>query len=193
MSYHLPPLNGLRAFEAAARHLSFKHAASELHVTPGAVGQQVRALEEALGLELFRRLPRGLVLTEAGEAYLPALSAAFRQISNATREVAPTRTGRLLRLAVGPILAACPAVRSLGQHKGAKRLADLVEGVDLTPLIEGRADALLRPAGGHHPGFHAEPVTLRTADGRAAQADLVTLPGLAGCVEHRALVAVLRR
>src|SRR6266566_7168937 len=59
MSYRLPPLNGLRAFEASARHLSFKRAADELSVTPGAISQQVKSLEASIGVKLFRRLPRG--------------------------------------------------------------------------------------------------------------------------------------
>src|SRR5437773_12192454 len=79
MSYRLPSLNGLRCFEAAARHLSFKRAADELGVTPGAVSQQVKALEGALGITLFRRLPRGLILTDRGEGYLPAITAADRK------------------------------------------------------------------------------------------------------------------
>ena len=71
MTYTLPPMNPLRAFEAAARHLSFKLAAHELHVTPGAVGQQVKALEERLGVRLFERLHKQLALTPAG---LPELA-----------------------------------------------------------------------------------------------------------------------
>lgn len=67
MSYRLPPPNGLRTFEAAAGHLGFKHAASELQMTPGAESQQVRALEQTLGIALFRRLPRNLLLTKEGE------------------------------------------------------------------------------------------------------------------------------
>ena len=89
MSHRLPPLNGLRSFEAAARHLSFTHAADELGVTPGAVSQQVKSLEAALGIALFRRLPRSLVLTSAGEAYLPAINSAFNIISTATESTAP--------------------------------------------------------------------------------------------------------
>ena len=61
------PLNALRAFEAAARHLSFVQAAEELHVTPAAVSHQVKRLEEYLGLQLFRRLARGLLLSETGQ------------------------------------------------------------------------------------------------------------------------------
>ena len=77
MTYILPPLNALRAFEAAARHLSFKLAAHELHVTPAAVGQQVKALEARLGVRLFERLHKQLVLTEAGQAICPRVPAAF--------------------------------------------------------------------------------------------------------------------
>src|ERR1700733_9612988 len=102
MSYHLPPLNGLRAFEASARHLSFKRAASELGVTAGAISQQVKALEAMLGGQLFRRLPRGLLLTPSGERYLPSLSNAFRAISAATEIVAPALRGRRLRLGIAP-------------------------------------------------------------------------------------------
>ena len=67
MTYLLPPLNALRAFEAAARHLSFKQAAHELHVTAGAISQQVRQLEERLGVQLFERLTRQVILTHAGK------------------------------------------------------------------------------------------------------------------------------
>ena len=79
MRPHLP-LNALRAFEASARHLSFTRAAQELNVTQAAVSQQVRALEERLGTPLFRRLPRGLNVTDEGRALLPVLSDAFGRI-----------------------------------------------------------------------------------------------------------------
>lgn len=77
MSDRLPPLNALRAFEAAARHRSFKHAAEELFVTPAAISQQVKSLEEYLGVELFRRLTRAIELTPAAEAMLPKLREGF--------------------------------------------------------------------------------------------------------------------
>ena len=70
MTRRLPPLGALRAFEAAARHESFAKAADELAVTPAAVSQQIRQLEADLGVTLFRRLPRGLVLTRAGRSAL---------------------------------------------------------------------------------------------------------------------------
>src|SRR5688572_23213503 len=75
------PLNGLRAFEATARHLSFTKAAIELCVTPPALGHQVKALEERLGVQLFRRLPRGLALTDEGQALLPVLTEAFDRMA----------------------------------------------------------------------------------------------------------------
>ncbi|MBK8115556.1 MAG: transcriptional regulator GcvA [Candidatus Accumulibacter sp.] len=71
MTYRLPPLNALRAFEAAARHLSFKDAGEELSVTPTAISHQIRGLEEYLGFYLFRRLTRALELTREGRAMLP--------------------------------------------------------------------------------------------------------------------------
>ncbi|MFN3987462.1 MAG: LysR family transcriptional regulator [Rhodocyclaceae bacterium] len=77
---HLP-LNALRAFEASARHLSFSRAAVELCVTQAAVSHQVKSLEARLGAPLFRRLPRGLMLTSEGEALLPVLSEAFDRIA----------------------------------------------------------------------------------------------------------------
>lgn len=77
------PLNALRAFEAAARHLSFARAAGELNVTPNAVSAQVKNLEDRLGALLFRRLPRGLVLTDEGIALLPVLSHSFERIGAA--------------------------------------------------------------------------------------------------------------
>src|SRR3954451_3555103 len=75
------PLNGLRAFEAAARHASLTKAAIELNVTPAALGHQVKALEERLGATLFHRLPRGLALTDEGQALLPVLKEAFDRMA----------------------------------------------------------------------------------------------------------------
>src|SRR6201991_5163765 len=74
------PLNALRAFEASARHLSFTKAGLELHVTQAAVSHQIKSLEEILGVRLFRRLPRGLALTDEGQALLPVLSESFGRI-----------------------------------------------------------------------------------------------------------------
>jgi LysR family transcriptional regulator, glycine cleavage system transcriptional activator len=97
----LPPLNALRAFEAAARHLSVQKAAQELFVTPAAVSQQVKALEERLGVELFRRLPRRLELTDAGATLLPRLSHAFRELEAAIEQIEIRKTERRGRLVIG--------------------------------------------------------------------------------------------
>src|SRR5919109_5413755 len=86
----LPPLAGLRAFEAAARLLSFKRAAAELHVTPTAISHQVRQLEEAIGARLFERRTRQVALTPEGQVLLPVLSEGFeafaRTIEGLTRK-----------------------------------------------------------------------------------------------------------
>ncbi|CAL8478159.1 protein of unknown function (plasmid) [Caballeronia sp. S22] len=85
MPQRLPPLNALRLFEAAARHRSFKLAAAELNVTPGAVSHGIGALEKVLGVELFVREPRGLSLSAAAEHYLPYIAEAFRSSRSARR------------------------------------------------------------------------------------------------------------
>lgn len=85
----LPPLNALRAFEAAARHLNFRLAADELGVTQGAVAQQVRGLEADLGIKLFDRLPRTLALTDQGRRYAGQLRRAFEVMVEATAALRP--------------------------------------------------------------------------------------------------------
>jgi len=102
MTYRLPPLNALRAFEAAARHLSFRNAAGELHVTPGAVSQQVRSLEATLGVDLFERVHNGLVLTAAGQRYVAPLRRAFATISVATESVVGRPAEITLTIATDP-------------------------------------------------------------------------------------------
>src|ERR1700677_3246920 len=86
--HRLPPLNALRAFEAAARHLNFKLAADEIGVTQGAVAQQVRHLEDVLARRLFDRLPRGLALTADGLTYFSSGERALQLIATATEQLA---------------------------------------------------------------------------------------------------------
>jgi LysR family transcriptional regulator, glycine cleavage system transcriptional activator len=105
MPRRLPPLNSLRAFEAAARHGSFKEAAGELHVTPAAISQQVRLLEEYCQTRLFEREPRGLVLTERALAALPLLRRAFDGLEEATSVIAP-QPSPILTVSVAPSFAA---------------------------------------------------------------------------------------
>ncbi len=105
MSRQLPPLNPLRAFEAAARHLSFTRAAEELFVTPSAVSHQVKALEENLGVSLFLRDSKSLLLTPAGKAYLPGVQEAFRQLVFATYQLHRERSIPALKLNLPPTFA----------------------------------------------------------------------------------------
>ncbi len=100
MARPLPPLNALRAFEAAARHMSLTKAAAELHVTQAAVSHQVKALERHIGVPLFRRLPRGLLLTEAGQKLLPELREAFARIVRAVERLETTGRGGTLSISL---------------------------------------------------------------------------------------------
>lgn len=96
------PLNGLRAFEASARHLSFTRAAIEMCVTQAAVSQQVKSLEKRLGVQLFQRLPKGLKTTAEGEALLPVVTASFDHLANTLERIEDGEVRELLFLgAVG--------------------------------------------------------------------------------------------
>lgn len=102
---HLP-LNGLRVFDAAARHLSFTKAADELAVTPAAVGQHIRALEDLLGVVLFKRLGRNLALTPEAERALPSLRDGFFKFEESVRILQAGQTSRSLTISVPPSFAA---------------------------------------------------------------------------------------
>jgi len=106
MSQALPSLNALRAFEAAARHLSFSKAAAELHVTPAAVSLQVKTLEDHLGVLLFHRLNRGLALTDAGLAGLPELQKAFCALTKGVERMRGSEIAELLAVEAAPSFAA---------------------------------------------------------------------------------------
>ncbi len=96
---HLP-LNALRVFEASARHLNLTHAAHELHVTQTAVSQHIRNLETHLGKPLFRRLPRGLALTDEGQALLPVVSESFGALQRALEQLTDSRPREVLTVGV---------------------------------------------------------------------------------------------
>ena len=193
MSHRLPPLNALRAFEAAARHLSFTRAASELYLTRGAVAQQVRKLEGALGQKLFHVRRNRLTLTAASERFLPHVTLAFRTISEATEEIAPALKGRVLRLGVAPELLNQNSrlARALRAPPSGLRLR-LVKAHDLAALHEDAADAILRSGDGPYPSYNVEVVSLQPFHTHFDSASLVTQPGLAACREHRALLSLLR-
>ncbi len=143
MPVSLPPLNALRAFEAAARQESFVGAAAELHVTAAAVSHQVKLLERILGVALFHRLPRGLVLTEAGRAMLPELGRGFAHVARAVQAAREGGLAGQLKVTVLPSFAQLWLLPRLGRFLsarpeieivvlGSSRLSDLVrEGVDL--------------------------------------------------------------
>src|SRR5438552_6356623 len=92
----LPPLDLLRGFESAARHLSFTRAAAELFLTQSAVSRQIQALEEFIGVPLFERRHKALVLTEAGQAYYRTVAPVLDQLREATRRLRETRLGHVL-------------------------------------------------------------------------------------------------
>lgn len=128
----LPPFSAIRAFEAAARHRSFKQAAEELHVTQSAVSHQVKALEDFLGVALFHRATRGVVLTEAGRTYLPALSEALDGIASATAHLRGDPARGVLRVRTTPAFAS----RWLLPRLNAFRRAHPEITVELTSAIE---------------------------------------------------------
>jgi LysR family glycine cleavage system transcriptional activator len=101
----LPPLNAVRAFEAAARHLNFNQAARELNVTPSAISHQIKTLEDYFGVKLFNRLPRNVSLTPEGRDYLPAVSAALDQLDAASRRLSRHTTEAALNLGCAPTFA----------------------------------------------------------------------------------------
>jgi LysR family glycine cleavage system transcriptional activator len=115
MAQPLPPLKAMRYFEVSARHLSFTKAADELNVTHSAISHQIKALEDWLGVPLFRRQNRALQLTEAGHAYLPALKDAFERLAEASRRVRSREQGGPLVVSTMPSFAAkwlVPRLRS---------------------------------------------------------------------------------
>jgi len=104
--YRLPPLNALRVFEAAARHLSFKEAAAELHITQAAVSHQVKSLEEYLGVQLFRRSARGVQLTDAARACLPKLREGFDALASAVEMIRERGQEAELMITAPPVFTA---------------------------------------------------------------------------------------
>ena len=153
MSRRLPPLNALRAFEAAARHGSFLGAGRELNVTPGAISQQVRTLEARLGMALFRRLHRGIVLTEAGTSYLPAVREALDALAAATDELVSAGSAKVIRITALPALAEKWLVPRLPRFRAAHPDVDveLTAEARLADFAAEDFDVGLRYSDGDHP------------------------------------------
>ncbi len=157
----LPPPNWLRAFEAAARHLSFTGAARELKVTQSAVSQQVKLLEHYLGEPLFHRYSRRLELTDRGEAYLPTVRRAFERLAAATEELFGHKGGRLLTVRVSAAFAVLWLAPRLGRFRAANPGLDLRLNVFIWSLEfdwEG-VDLEIRYGDGRWPGFNAVRLT----------------------------------
>ncbi|WP_419914366.1 LysR substrate-binding domain-containing protein [Hoeflea sp.] len=119
MSYQLPPVAWLRAFEAAARHSSFAAAANELNMTSAAISHQIRSLEKRLGFDLFERLPRGVRLTDMGAAYVPAVRKAFEDLSLATMGIFGSLGDKTLRIRVPISYASLVLVPRLPEFRSA--------------------------------------------------------------------------
>jgi LysR family glycine cleavage system transcriptional activator len=171
LSYRLPPFAVLRAFEAAARHLSFKKAAEELHLTPAAVSQQIKSLEEYLGVALFRRLTRALELTEHATAMLPKLREGFDCLAAAVETTRRQASGTLT-VTAPPSFATHWLISRLARFAAAHpeitlRLGSSPDSVDRrgetavfgAGLIDPRDDSsavAIRYGAGSYPGYCVE-------------------------------------
>jgi LysR family glycine cleavage system transcriptional activator len=184
MTYLLPPLNALRAFEAAARHLSFKQAAHELHVTAGAVSQQVRLLEERLGVQLFERLTRQVILTPAGEAYLTPVRQAFCCLADATAELRPEGIASLLHIGVhAGFDVDCLRMRLAQFRRAQPQVAvRFSQPAGLHELLEGKVDVVIEGSLRRHPGYRCEPLEGGFLIGPIGTADCPEVETLRSCL-----------
>ena len=158
MSRSLPPLNALRAFEAAARHLSFKLAADELGVTPAAVSHQVKALEDLLNVPLFHRLTRALRLTDAGQAALPELTEGFDRLVDGANQIRNFCDDGLLTISVSPSFGAIWLVPKLDRFRSAHTDIEIrIDGTDrLVDVSRGDADVAVRYGPGGYRGAQVD-------------------------------------
>jgi LysR family glycine cleavage system transcriptional activator len=158
MSPRIPPLNPLRTFEAAARHLSFTRAAEELFVTAAAVSHQIKVLESSLGVKLFSRVGGALVLTDIGQAYLPAIQQAFRQVIDATNLLHKRKDVTSLRINASPTFSVkwlLPRLDAfLRQHPDIElKLSTSNHMIDFS---REDLDLVIRYGKGNYPGMRSE-------------------------------------
>jgi len=172
---HLP-LNALRAFECSARHLSFTLAAGELNVTQAAVSQQVRGLESRLGVALFRRLPRGLALTDEGHALLPVLADAFGRMEAVIQQFDNGHFFEVLSIGVVGTFAVGWLMPRLRLFRESYPFIDLrlMTHNNVVDLAAEGLDFAIRFGDGNWPGLHAEhllsaPLTVLCAPSAAAR------------------------
>jgi LysR family glycine cleavage system transcriptional activator len=156
MPRRLPPLNALKAFEAAARHESFTKAAAELAVTQGAVSHQVKALEAILRVRLFHRVRQRLVITDAGRAYLEVVRDAFDRLALGTERLLQRQNSGTLNLTTSPNFAAKWLVHRLGRFAEAHPDIDLRVSASLhhVDFAHEDIDLAVRHGNGNWPGLH---------------------------------------
>lgn len=156
----LPPLSSLRSFEAVARQLSFSKAAEELHVTPGAVSQQIRGLEELLGAKLFDRTKRWVALTDIAVRMLPDIQAGLDSLSRACSNEAMPVGERTLTISVAPSFASKWLLPRLPGFYDRHPDIDLriSATVGLADFKRDKVDLAIRLGHGRYPGVHAEPL-----------------------------------
>jgi LysR family glycine cleavage system transcriptional activator len=153
----LPSLNGLRAFEAAARHLSFTNAAAELNVTQTAISHQIRRLEEELGIPLFIRQNRSLVLTPAAQDYLPGIRAAFQDLRQATDRLLRKDDDRVLTVSTLASFAAKWLLPRLASFQETHPEIDvrITTSMELVDFRTDNVDAAIRYGRGQWPDVRA--------------------------------------
>jgi len=158
MNGHLPPLSALRAFEAAARHMSFSKAADELHVTPAAVSHQIHALEEDLGVRLFHRMNRSIELTASARVLLPGLTEAFAGIQSSVRRLRAHNDTGTLTVTASPSFAAKWLVLRLHRFQEQHPEVDVrISATDaIVDLAKGDFDIAIRYGAGRYSGLEVE-------------------------------------
>lgn len=158
MTRHLPPLSALRAFEAVARHLNFTKAADELHVTPAAVSQQVKVLEDHLGAALFRRTKRSVALTDAGRIILPDIQAGFEWLGRALDKVSTHAATKTLTISVAPSFASKWLLPRLDRFSALYPEIDIriSATMALVDFRKDEADLAIRFGKGPYPGLDTE-------------------------------------
>jgi len=158
MPRSLPPLTALRAFEAAARHLSFTRAAAELHVTPAAVSHQVKGLEALLGVTLFRRATRALRLTDAGQAALPTLTQGFDTLAKGVEQMRAHCESGVLTISISPSFGAMWLVPRLERFRTRHPEIEIrIDGTDrLVDVARGDADVAVRYGPGGYDGVQVD-------------------------------------
>ena len=157
MARRVYPLNSLRAFETSARHLSFVKAAEELYVTPAAVSHQVKRLEAYLGVQLFRRLPRGLLLAETGQVLLSELREVFLRLDKAMERVLESDSRGALTISVAPMFAVKWLVPRLQRFDALHPNIDvrMSSSLGVIDFQRDAFDAAVRLGGGQYPGLES--------------------------------------